>query len=305
MSSLQSQMVELTSQEGQSVCHSTLTKPIDNAEAYSVALTKISSSLLFHNISRSLSAELIGYTVVIKKGVPIVNDEDPTIIWIGDPGKALRTVRIIIPEVIASSRYNTMEHLVAEFNRNTSRALEDANHPHDAFRLAYNGRFYEFQSKKLWSSLNRSGEDWEMYTYFALADDSSYNIGLQRLFNYNPKDFTKVSCYIDPQAQTLATHAYIPMRRRVPPNHPLHTYLMCVYCNLIEYGIFGDKKVPLLRSFPIPASENFNEQLNPPQYHKVNVHKITDIELMLTNELGEVIPATSGRLFATLHFKPN
>lgn len=303
MSNSQGQVVELTSQEAQSVCHSTLTKPIENAEAYSVALTKISSSLLFHNIPRAVSAELIGYTVVVTNGVPLV--DDPSVFWIGDPGGTFRTLRLIIPEVIASSRYNTMEHLVAEFNRNVARVLATNETPHDAFRLAYNGKFYEFQSKRLWSRVELSTSEMEMYTYFALADDSSYNIELQRLFNYDPKDFKRAAFYADPQDQSLAHQACIPIKRRVPPNHPFHTYLMCIYCNVVEPGNFGDKKVPLLRSFPIPASETFTEQLYPPQYHPINVKKITNIEIMLTNEMGEVLPVQSGRLYATLHLRPN
>ena len=303
MSSLQTQVVELTSQEGQSVCHTTLTKPIENAEAYSVALTKISSSLLFHNIPRTISAELVGYTVLAKIGVPLVDDS--RVFWVGDPGPTLGTLRFIIPDVIKSSRYNTMEHLVAEFNRNVANILATKQVPHDAFRLAYNGKFYEFESKRLWSRDDMSSPNWEVYTYFALADDSNYNKELQRLFNYDPKDFKRAAFYVNSEDETLGLQASVPIKRRVPPNHPLHTYLMCIYCNVIEPGNFGDKKVPLLRTFPIPASETFSEQLNPPQYHAINVKEITDIEILLTNEMGEILPAQSGRLYATLHFKPN
>jgi hypothetical protein len=91
----------------------------------------------------------------------------------------------------------------------------------------------------------------------------------------------------------------------VPVDLHRGNHSMFVYCSVVSDSIVGDKRVPLLRSFPISdkkhgiASERFTRL----QYIPVKSNHFDSIEVELRNEIGQLIPFNFGHSSCVLHFK--
>lgn len=88
----------------------------------------------------------------------------------------------------------------------------------------------------------------------------------------------------------------------VPVDLHRGNHSMFVYCSVVSDSIVGDKRVPLLRSFPISdkkqgiASERFTRL----QYIPVKSNHFDTIEIELRNETGELIPFNFGHIPALI-----
>ena len=95
----------------------------------------------------------------------------------------------------------------------------------------------------------------------------------------------------------------------------LRFHSVMIYTDIIEHGIIGDTKAPLLRSFPFISKLKNAEIVTPhymnyhtfsnPHYKKVLKHSFHSIAIDLrTNTTGELIPFVAvGYTRLTLHFK--
>ena len=95
----------------------------------------------------------------------------------------------------------------------------------------------------------------------------------------------------------------------------LRFHSVMIYSDIIEHGIIGDTRVPLLRSFPFisklknfdivaPQFMNYHTFVNP-QYKKLMKHSFHSIKIeMRTNTTGELIPFVAiGYTRLTLMFR--
>ncbi len=91
-------------------------------------------------------------------------------------------------------------------------------------------------------------------------------------------------------------------------------YTMFVYCDLIEYGVVGDVKAPILRGVPLiskirndivqVSQINSYRYFDTPQYKNINRKSFQIILIELRSETGEPIPFFDvGRTVLTIHFK--
>ena len=84
-----------------------------------------------------------------------------------------------------------------------------------------------------------------------------------------------------------------------------------VYSNVIEPTLVGDTKVPLLRVFTSEFYENnrnlpvvLNREFVSPHFKPVKrgLRSLTDIEVLITDEMGRAVQFTQGTTMATLEF---
>ena len=84
-----------------------------------------------------------------------------------------------------------------------------------------------------------------------------------------------------------------------------------VYSNVIEPTLVGDTKTQLLRVFTSEFYENnrnlpvvLNREFVSPHFKPVKrgLRSLTDIELLITDEMGRGVQFTKGKTMATLEF---
>lgn len=80
---------------------------------------------------------------------------------------------------------------------------------------------------------------------------------------------------------------------------------MYVYCDLIEYVIVGDARVPLLRTFGMEKSSNevVHRTFQNPLYVPVQKKHFDSIEMNIMTDAGEAMPFAFGKSVAILHFR--
>ena len=78
-----------------------------------------------------------------------------------------------------------------------------------------------------------------------------------------------------------------------------------VYTDIVENQHVGDFKVPLLRV--VPVKSKFNEinwiHYDKPHYLRLSRENISNIEINIRDETGEVVPFVSGKVIVTLVFQ--
>ena len=78
-----------------------------------------------------------------------------------------------------------------------------------------------------------------------------------------------------------------------------------VYCDILEYTLVGDTKVPLLRIVPAEGQngETIHRVFEEPRYIPLQKKNFDSIEIDIRDDLGNLIPFESGKLVVTLHFR--
>ena len=78
-----------------------------------------------------------------------------------------------------------------------------------------------------------------------------------------------------------------------------------VYCDLVQPQIVGDTNAKLLRTVPIEGKmgDVVTRTYNNIQYVPVQTKSFEDIEILLRDDIGNVLPFERGKVLAMLHFR--
>ena len=82
---------------------------------------------------------------------------------------------------------------------------------------------------------------------------------------------------------------------------------LCVYCDMVDLTIVGDRRVNLLRAVPIPNNAKFMDQIDMEFMHvhylPVPQTELRNVQVNIKDESGSDIEFEAGRVILTLQFK--
>ena len=89
-------------------------------------------------------------------------------------------------------------------------------------------------------------------------------------------------------------------------NPMLCTQELYVYCDVADYGIIGDTSAQILRAVPIRGEQStlVENRFDFPHYVPVLKTYFDNIQLVVTDEVGENAKFHSGKSLIKLHFRP-
>ena len=114
-----------------------------------------------------------------------------------------------------------------------------------------------------------------------------------------------VAAMLSITAKTFETRTGMQKWRWTPPSVLLNNAKLYIYCDVIEDNVVGDVRAKLLRTVPVNG-KNFDYItyiFNRPYYHKLRPGYISDIEIQVCNDLGELVKFQSSKLECVLHFR--
>lgn len=122
---------------------------------------------------------------------------------------------------------------------------------------------------------------------------------LADILDIDPKSFSMVEegWWSNARKKTYISRSSVDLNRG---NHSMY-----VYCSVVSDSVVGDKRVPLLRSFPISGKNTgtCSESFSRLQYIPVKSNNFDCIEVNLRNEQGNLVPFNYGHSCCVLHFR--
>ena len=113
-----------------------------------------------------------------------------------------------------------------------------------------------------------------------------------------------------PLARLMGFHGECLLRESTESPLPMDVHMLFhtfyLYSDIVQSQPVGDVAVPLLRTIAVAPSkrhENVVKNYVAPHYVPLKIHHFETIDIILTDETGEVIPFERGRLIVKLHFR--
>lgn len=91
-----------------------------------------------------------------------------------------------------------------------------------------------------------------------------------------------------------------------PVDVHMYFHSFYVYSDILQFRHVGDASVPLLRTIavmPRSRQENIVNTYIAPHYLPLKLFNFETIDIIITNETGEVVPFERGKVIVTLHFR--
>ena len=92
----------------------------------------------------------------------------------------------------------------------------------------------------------------------------------------------------------------------VSANIHIHTFIVYVYCDLVEHRLVGDVMAPLLRTVPIidKLTDVTHLIYEKPHYIPLAKRHFNIVEILLATDSGKELHFKSGKCIVTLHIRP-